>query len=175
MLESKLMSLDSCDLSAIQTMSYFSSPPSAENHYLAEHTELITHSFQNLLGYPLLPDTDNVAERLYYAPFVLLSHNTEADPIFNYANAQGLQLFELNWQELITLPSRASAEASNQAAREKLMAQVTAQGFMTAYSGVRISNTGKRFEMHNAIIWNLTDATGVYCGQAACFSEWLFL
>jgi hypothetical protein len=175
MLESKLMSLGFCDLSAIQTMSYFSSPPSPENHYLADHIELITRSFQNLLGYPLLPDTDNLAERLYYAPFVLLSHNTEADPLFNYANAQGLQLFELSWQELITLPSRASAEAINQAARDKIMAQVTAHGFMTDYRGVRISKTGKRFEMANAIIWNLTDTAGVYRGQAACFSDWTFL
>ena len=156
-------------------MNYFPAPPSAENHYLAEHIELICHSFQNLLGYPLLSDIDDLAERLYYAPLVLLSHNTESDPIFNYANAQGLQLFELNWQQLIALPSRASAETSNQAAREKLMAHVTTQGFMTGYSGVRISNTGKRFEMRNAIIWNLTDANGAYQGQAACFSDWIFL
>ena len=150
-------------------------PPNAENHYLAEHIKLISRSFQNLLGYPLLPDTDNLAERLFYAPFVLLSHNTESDPIFNYANAQGLQLFELDWQELITLPSRASAEAMNQTAREKIMAQVTAQGFTTAYRGVRVSKTGKRFEIINAIIWNLTDSSGVYQGQAACFAEWKFL
>ena len=156
-------------------MNYFPLPPSAENYYLIEHIELICQSFQNLLGYSLLPDADNLAERLYSAPFVLLSHNTEADPIFNYANAQALQLFELNWQQLITLPSRASAESRNQAAREKLMELVTVQGFMTGYSGVRISNTGKRFEMRNAIIWNLTDAKGVYQGQAAYFSDWIFL
>jgi hypothetical protein len=156
-------------------MSYFPSCPNAENHYLTDHIELISHSFEKLLGYSLLPKTDNLAERLYYAPFVLLSHNTEADPIFNYANAQALQLFELSWQQLISLPSRASAEANNQAAREKLMAQVTNQGFMTGYCGVRISNTGKRFEMRDAIIWNLTDTAGFYQGQAACFSDWTFL
>ncbi|MDD1611361.1 MAG: MEKHLA domain-containing protein [Methylococcaceae bacterium] len=147
-------------------MNYFPTPPSAENHYLAEHIELITRSFQHLLGYPLLPDTDNLAERLYYAPFVLLSHNAEADPIFNYANAQGLQLFELSWQELITLPSRASAEAINQAARDKII---------TNYRGVRVSKTGKRFEITNAIIWNLTDSAGIYQGQAAYFSDWTVL
>jgi hypothetical protein len=156
-------------------MNYFPTPPSTENKYLTKHIELISQSFQNLLGYPLLPNTDKLAERLYYAPFVLLSHNTEPDPIFNYANAQGLQLFELNWQQLIALPSRASAETSNQAAREKLMAQVTAQGFMTDYCGVRVSRTGKRFEMRHAIIWNLTDSSGIYQGQAACFAEWTFL
>lgn len=156
-------------------MNYFPTPPSTENHYLANHIALISQSFQRLLGYPLLPDIDKLAERLYYAPFVLLSHNTAPDPLFNYANAQGLQLFELSWQELITLPSRASAEASNQVAREKLMEKVTAQGFMTGYRGVRISKTGKRFEINNAIIWNLTDSTGVYRGQAACFSDWTVL
>jgi hypothetical protein len=150
-------------------------PPSTENHYLAEHIELIARSFQHLLGYPLLPDTDNLAERLYYAPFVLLSHNAEADPIFNYANAQGLQLFELSWQELITLPSRASAEAINQAARDKVMAQVTTHGFITHYRGVRVSKTSKRFEITNAIIWNLTDSAGIYQGQAAYFSDWTVL
>jgi hypothetical protein len=156
-------------------MNYFPSPPCAENHYLTDHIELITCSFQNLLGYPLLPDTDNLAERLFYAPFVLLSHNTASDPIFNYANAQGLQLFELSWQQLIALPSRASAETINQATREKLMEKVTTQGFITHYHGVRISKTGKRFEIRNAIIWNLTDSSGVYQGQAAYFSDWTFL
>ncbi len=121
-------------------MNYFPSPPSLDNHYLAEHVELISRSFQHLLGYPLLADTTNLAKDLYHAPFVLLSHNTEPDPIFNYANAQGLQLFELTWQQLIALPSRASAEVAKQAAREKLMAAVTAQGFMTDYCGVRVSS-----------------------------------
>ncbi|MSP26906.1 MAG: MEKHLA domain-containing protein [Methylococcales bacterium] len=153
-------------------MNYFPNPPGADNHYLADHIELITHSFQHLLGYPLLSDTDNIAERLYHAPFVLLSHNTDADPIFNYANAQGLQLFELNWQQLITLPSRVSAEPINQAARAELMHQVTTQGFITDYQGVRISKTGKRFAITNAIVWNLTDSNGVYQGQAAYFSDW---
>ena len=111
-------------------MNYFPHPPSQDNHYLAEHAELISRSFTKLLGYSLLEHTENLPERLYHAPFVLLSHNTEQDPIFNYANAQGLQLFELSWQELIRLPSRASAEAINQATRAKLMAQVTTQGFM---------------------------------------------
>lgn len=156
-------------------MNYFPNPPRSDNRYLSEHIELINHSFHKLLGYSLLSETDNLAERLFNAPFVLLSHNTEADPLFNYANAQGLQLFELSWQELIRLPSRASAEATNQAARDKIMAQVTTQGFTTGYQGVRVSKTGKRFEIRNAIIWNLADSAGIYQGQAACFSDWIFL
>ena len=102
----------------------------------------------------------------------MLSHNTYSDHVFNYANAQGLKLFELSWQELITLPSRASAEPINQAARAELMAQVSAQGFISNYEGVRISKTGNRFAIRNAIVWNLPDKLGCYQGQAACFSDW---
>lgn len=133
-------------------MLIFPNPPCAENGYLAEQAALIYASFKNLLGYPLLPDTADLAERLFHAPFVLLSHNTAADPLFNYANAQGLRLFELSWQELIALPSRASAEVSHQTAREHAMKQVTEHGFVTDYRGVRMSKTGKRFEIRNAII-----------------------
>lgn len=155
-------------------MNYFPLPPNTDNHYLTEHAELMAHSFQSLLGYPLL-NSDNLAQDLFYAPFVLLSHNTKPDPIFNYANQQGLELFELTWQELIVLPSRASAETMNQAEREHIMNQVRQHGFTTGYKGIRISKTGKRFEILNAIIWNLIDKNGNYQGQAACLKEWRFL
>lgn len=151
-------------------------PPTADNHYLADHIQLITSSFQKLLGYPLLDiDNKDLPECLFNAAFVLLSHNTATEPLFNYANAKGLELFELNWQELINLPSRLSAEPVNQAERDRLLAQVTAKGFINDYQGVRISKTGKRFQIRNAIVWNLTDSAGIYQGQAACFSDWTFL
>jgi hypothetical protein len=38
---------------------------------------------------------------LFNAPFVVLSHNTEAQPILNYANRAGVKFFELSWEELI--------------------------------------------------------------------------
>ena len=41
--------------------------------------------------------------------------------------------------------------------------------------GVRISKTGKRFKIDQAIIWNISDAHGRYCGQAATFDTWQFL
>jgi PAS domain-containing protein len=152
--------------------------PCPNNHYLVEHICLMNNSFQQLLGYPLLADyldNNQLAECLFNAPFVLLSHNTAAEPLFNYANAKGLELFELSWQELICLPSRLSAESVNQAERDRLLAQVSRQGFIHDYQGVRISKNGKRFQIRNAIVWNLTDSNGIYQGQAACFSEWSFL
>jgi hypothetical protein len=155
-----------------------STPPSEDNNYLVEHANLMQRSFEELLGYPLINtgiDDNDSAEQLFYAPFVLLSHDATSDPVFNYANAQGLELFELSWEELITLPSRLSAEPLEQAERDKLLARVSERGFIEDYRGVRISKTGKRFKIDNAIVWNLTDEDGVYQGQAACFSDWTFL
>ena len=37
------------------------------------------------------------ARELYRASFAVLSHDTEADPLLNYANQAALTLFELSW------------------------------------------------------------------------------
>jgi hypothetical protein len=37
---------------------------------------------------------------------------------------------------------------------------------------VRISSTGKRFLIKEAIVWNLVDDKGDYQGQAAAFSKY---
>lgn len=41
------------------------------------------------------------------------------------------------------------------------------------YSGVRIAQTGQRFLIEQATVWNLTDKESQLCGQAAMFQEWL--
>lgn len=152
--------------------------PGQANSYLAEHIDLLVHSYFQLLGEPLLVNQqqgESLAKQLFYAPFVLLSHNTEADPLFNYANKTALELFEIDWQTLIKTPSRLSAEPVNREQRERLLAQVSESGFISNYQGVRISQTGKRFRISNAVVWNLFDREGDYNGQAACFSDWQFL
>ena len=154
---------------------YFPNAPSIKNGFLTHHAHLLSRSFQRLLKMPLLKTKADLAEQLFYAPFVLLSHNTNQDPIFNYANQQALDLFELDWGKLITLPSRYSAETLHQSERDKLIAQVNAEGFIENYQGVRISSTGKRFKIKKAIVWNLYDDDAIYYGQAACFSQWNFL
>ncbi len=153
--------------------------PTAANHYLADHITLIHQSFERLLGYPLVAayiDEEDLAEQLFHASFVLLSHDATADePLFNYGNAKALELFELNWEELLCLPSRLSAEPSKQEERDKTLSLVAKNGFIQNYQGVRISKTGKRFQIRNAIIWNLTTEDGLYQGQACCFADWNFL
>ena len=115
------------------------------------------------------------AEKVFHAPFVLVAHGTEADPVLNYGNAAALALWEMFWAELTRTPSRLTAEAPNREERARLLAAVTARGFIDDYSGIRISKTGRRFRITQATVWNLLDAHGVYAGQAAMFSRWEFL
>lgn len=151
--------------------------PSIHNNFYTTHVKLMANSFERLLGRSLIDSSDDerLAETIFNGEFALLSHNTAAEPIFNYANAKALALFELSWEELIALPSRLSAESVNQDERAKLLAQVTTHGFIDNYQGIRISKTGKRFNIRNAVVWNLLDDDGIYQGQAACFSDWEFL
>jgi hypothetical protein len=106
------------------------------------------------------------------APFALLSHGTESDPIFNYGNRLALQLFESTFEALTRMPSRLSAETPLQSEREALLREVSEKGFIDHYSGVRISTSGRRFRICNATVWNVHDASGNKIGQAAAFSQW---
>ena len=148
--------------------------PSLDNQFLAEHIARLCDSYHRLTGKWLTDladfdpaDSQNLAQAIYYAPFSLLSHGTEPDPIFNYANLTAQRLFEMDWSEFTQLPSRRSAEAVNQAQREKLLATVTQQGFIEGYTGLRVSKRGKRFSITNVTIWNVLDTAGNYYGQAA--------
>ena len=149
--------------------------PSHENHFLTEHTKLIAQSFYTLLGRKIMSDEKNLGKELFQAKFALLSHTNEIDPVFNYANLVALSLFEYSWEEIIQLPSRLSTEPINQTQRIQTLEQVTHRGFIDNYQGIRISKTGKRFMIHNAIVWNLFDERESYKGQAACFSDWEYV
>ena len=116
-----------------------------------------------------------LAEKLFSAPFVLVSHGTEADPVLNYGNAAALALWEMSWDEFTRTPSRLTAEAPNREQRARLLAAVTARGYIDDYSGVRISKTGRRFKISSATVWNLLNEAGRPCGQAAMFERWEFL
>jgi hypothetical protein len=70
------------------------------------------------------------------------------------------------------LPSRLSAEESDRAERQKLLDEVTRNGFMTGYWGLRVAKFGRRFLMENGVVWELLDETGTRHGQAATFSTW---
>lgn len=154
--------------------------PCVENQYLSSHIHLLATNFEKLLGrpFPIIGTAGvDVARRAYESEdYVILSHNTAQDPLFNYANKLAQKLWELGWEKFITMPSRLSAETIVREEREKLLAAVSQFGFIDNYQGIRIASTGKRFAIKNAVVWNLFDPTEKkYCGQAAMFNQWDFL
>lgn len=151
--------------------------PCQANDFYTTHIEMLLDSYRRLLGKPLLEGAagQSLGQQAFVADFALLSHNTDVAPLFNYANRMALELFEFSWAEFIGMPSRLSAEPINREAREQLLAQVTSQGFIDNYSGVRIAKSGKRFLIERAVVWNVYDSRQNYYGQAACFSDWRLL
>jgi len=139
---------------------------------------LIARSLKHWTSRDLLPGKfpdAEFAEKIFHAPFVLVSHGTETDPILNFGNQTALNLWEMSWAELTSTPSRLTAEAPNREERARLLAAVTSRGFIDDYSGIRISKTGRRFRIARATVWNLLDDHQTYCGQAAMFSHWEFI
>lgn len=146
--------------------------PAKINGFRQDLAILINHHFQQLLGRPLLnADDHDIGALLYKAPFAVLAHDDEAEPIFFYANLKAQEIFEMHWDEFTKLPSKLSAEPINQAQRQELLEKVSAQGYIDNYSGIRISKTGQRFRIENAIVWNLYDANNMRIGQAATFNR----
>ena len=146
--------------------------------FVAAQTACLARSLKHWTGRELLEgdfSTADLAEAVFHAPFVLVSHGTEADPVLNYGNAAALALWEMPWVELTRTPSRLTAEAPNRAERAKLLEAVTRFGFFDDYSGIRISKTGRRFKIARATVWNLISENGKPCGQAAMFAQWEFL
>lgn len=142
-------------------------------------TQHLLDSYERLLGQVLLERKGTVEEQaktLFFVPFVVVSHGTQNDPIFNYGNQTALDLWELNWNDLIKTPSRKTTkDRLTQAGRAEMLQQAKEKGYIDNYQGIRISSTGKLFKIEKAIVWNISNSQGVYLGQAATFGQWEFL
>ena len=149
--------------------------PDFNNDLYIKHAQLLCSSYKHWFDKTLIQnhyEPDKLILALYEAPFAIVSHGIEDDPVFNFGNKTALDLFELEWEQFIQLPSRNSVEMTNRKQREELMRRVSTEGHMAGYSGVRISATGKRFKIEDASIWNIIDANDQYYGQAAMFKNW---
>lgn len=130
----------------------------------------LLESYQRFFGSQLCS-----ASELFEAPFVVLAHGTEVPPILFYGNRLALRLWELDFETFTGMPSLKTAEPDERDARETLLAEVARQGYSTGYRGVRISSTGKRFEIQQATVWNLLDENEQRIGQAATFRDWVWV
>ncbi|WP_246066852.1 MEKHLA domain-containing protein [Paenibacillus koleovorans] len=125
-----------------------------------------------MLGPVSVPETsDSLADKLFHSSIVVLSHGLEPDPILNYGNAAALELWEMDWATFTQTPSRLTAEPLGREARERFMQQVRRDGYVAEYTGIRVSATGRRFYIVDALVWNLLDEDGAPYGQAAAFAK----
>ncbi|MGB1108752.1 MAG: MEKHLA domain-containing protein [Gammaproteobacteria bacterium] len=113
-----------------------------------------------------------LAEQLFNAPFGLMSHDTNTDPLITYGNRTALDLWETDWAHFTGTPSRQTAEPGLREERARLLKEVSEQGFSSGYRGIRISFNGRRFEILQATVWNLLDDQGRMLGQAAFIPSW---
>jgi hypothetical protein len=143
----------------------------ADRHeFLLRHVALLRASYLHWTGKHLLDaalDAAAAVAALHVAPYALVSHGTEADPVFNYGNRRALELFEMEWDSFTRLPSRHSAETGTREQRGAALGEVSRRGFVQGYSGIRIASSGRRFRISDTTIWNLVAADGQIHGQAA--------
>ena len=142
---------------------------------VVEWSQLLLDSYSHWIGKDLIDRTPNAKQQarlLFEASFVVVSHGVEPDPILNYGNQTALDLWELSWDQFIKTPSRLTAEPDDRAERGNMLERAKLNGYFDGYQGVRISSTGRRFLVEQALIWNVIDPAGSPIGQAATFSQW---
>lgn len=144
-------------------------PEACREPALADRISLIAESYRLLLGQPLVDTSVDPVVALWAAPFAILAHGTEPDPIFFFGNAFALDAFDTDFAAFTAMPSRLSAEVGEREERQALLDRVAAHGFIDDYAGMRISAKGRRFRISGASVWNLVDTGGQYHGQAAMF------
>jgi len=148
----------------------------AERSTIAAHAvgreAIIAESFARVTGDALVAQGSDPASTLWSHAGVIVAHGLEDDPLFFYGNRAALALFEVSAADFIRLPSRLSAGPEDRDKRAVLMEQVARDNFVRGYSGVRVSASGRRFRIEQAVVWNLLGADGALHGQAAAFGEW---
>jgi MEKHLA domain len=149
--------------------------PSTSNEYQREHVLIMLNNLKRWANYDLIEDyrfsLDTLGSAVFNADFYILSHNGATDPILTYGNQQVLSQWEVSWEELTTMHSRYTAKPEDRADRSIFMAQVKAHNYVRGYQGIRVSKTGREFEILDGIVWNLFTDSGDFYGQAAWFKS----
>lgn len=146
--------------------------------WLERHVARLRASYRRLTGRELIAADTSAKEApavLDAAPYAVVSHGSEAEPIFNYANRCALELFAMDWARFTRTLSRDSAAPAEQGARAQLLERVARDGYADGYRGVRIAADGRRFLIEDTTVWNVADEDGRPAGQAARIGRWRFL
>ncbi len=150
-------------------------PTQWNQSHIIQWSQRLLDSYCQWTGLELIERTGESTQQtrvLFEASFVVVSHGVEPDPILNYGNQRALDLWELSWDQFIKTPSRLTAEPDDRPERGRMLEQARVNGYFDGYRGIRISSTGRRFLVEQALIWSVIDLTGRPIGQAATFSHW---
>jgi hypothetical protein len=151
--------------------------PASANDWQTNFVTRVIAAFARVTGGDLMAEAglDHAApgKSVWDGNFALLTHDTNA--ILTYGNRFALDLWEMDWATLVQTPSRLTAPEEDRVARAVIMAQVERDGFTRAYSGRRVSRSGRLFRIENATVWTLKDEQGAVFGTAAFFKSVSFL
>lgn len=103
--------------------------------------------------------------------FGILSHGTQSDPVFNYANVASLILFDEKIEELCSTPSRYSTVPELMDDRSKLISDIENIGYGYIDNAVRITAKGKLFIIKKILVWNIYDDNEIRIGLAAMYDR----
>lgn len=145
----------------------------ADPRFVARAAEILD-SFRWHLGHDLVErsgDPADDARRLFEAPFAVLAHDTSPAPLLDWANLAAARAFDATAESLLGRPSAGTAPAEAIAERQHLFTLLTRDGFVTGYSGVRISLTGRRFIIDDVTVLTLADESGQPAGHAAVIGK----
>jgi PAS domain-containing protein len=140
----------------------------------AARAAVILDSFRRLLGRELIGRTGDAGEdarRLFELPLGVLAHDTATTPLLDWANRAAAAAFDATPEELLGRPSAATAPADASADRERLFETLRRHGFVTGYTGMRITTTGRRFLIEDVTVLELRDGRGNPAGHAAIIGK----
>jgi hypothetical protein len=136
---------------------------------------LIAESFARLAGKPISASKYPLEQAMWATNRAIVAHGTQPDPLFFYGNLSALKLFAIDAADFIGMPSRLTTEPALHEERAQMFERLDQRGIIHDYSGVRVTSTGRRFEIFATDVWNLVDAHGVRHGQAARISGYCYL
>jgi len=140
-----------------------------DRHFVTRAT-VILDTHRRLLGRELILRSGDAAEdarRLFDLPQAVLAHDTAPRPLLDWANFAAARAFDATPETLLGRPSADTAPADATADRRALFDVLARQGFVTGYSGVRVSVTGRRFIIEDVTVFALVDEAGRPAGHAA--------
>ena len=150
--------------------------PSPENRYQQDFIARVVDAFARTTGRDLVAeaglDPGALGESAWHGDFALLTHRGGTEAVLNYGNLFVQTLWAADWDSLTALPSALTAPEEGREMRAAMMRQVSEHGCVTGYAGERMARDGRRFMMHDGIVWRLQEKSGEPFGVAAFFKHY---